>query len=86
VYDVTTMGELPGLSGQAWPDIPPGWVPAGTPGLPGVPAPVPGPPSTRGFGAPPSTDGATVVAIGAGALVLGIVGMWAWGKYGKKSR
>lgn len=71
MYEVRTMGDL---SSQAWPEIPAGWVPAGTPGLPGMPAPVPGPPSVSRTS---SLDGGAVVVAGAGGVVVGALGMWA---------
>jgi hypothetical protein len=78
MYAVTTIGELPGLKREPWPDIPPGWVPSGTPGLPGVPAPVPGPPRPP----PPDTVSAPVLAVVAvGGVLLGALGLWAWGKW-----
>lgn len=81
MYEVLTIGDLSdGLKGQAWPGMPPGWVPAGTPGLPGVPAPVPGPPR-------PDTGGETVSAplvatVAVGGVILGALALWAWSKYG----
>lgn len=82
-YRVETIGDLSGgLAGQDWLGIPPGWVPAGTPGLPGVPAPVPGPPRP-----PPTTaavDGAALVAVGLGGVAVACVGIWAWSRFVKK--
>lgn len=81
MYEVTTIGrigDLPGMAGQEWPDIPPGWVPAGTPGLPGRPAPVPGPPRGAGL----ETVSAPMVAMVAiGGVLVGALGLWALARY-----
>lgn len=80
MYEIQTLGDLTGpLKGEPWPSIPPGWVPAGTPGLPGVPAPVPGPPRpelTESVSAP------LVAAVAIGGVIAGAVALWAWGKWG----
>jgi hypothetical protein len=83
VYAVKTIGDLSGrLAGQPWPAIPPGWVPAGTPDLPGMPpSPVPttAPPSTR-------VDGPALLVGGLGGVALAAFGLWVWTKYRKTHR
>lgn len=84
MYRVHTIGDLSGgLKGQPWLDMPPGWVPAGTPDLPGVKAPVPGPPLGP---LPPTTDGLPLVAAVVGGVAVALAGVWAWSKYRKGRR
>ncbi len=76
MYEVKTIGGLGGgLAGQDWPGIPPGWVPHGTPGLPGVPAPVPGPPVSLTRDSD-SIDAPVLVLVAVGSLAAGVLGMW----------
>jgi hypothetical protein len=85
MYKVTTIGDLSGgLSGQDWPTIPPGWVPAGTPGLPGVPAPVPGPPRPAPTAA--TLDGPVILAVALGSVAAACVSVWAWSRWSKGKR
>lgn len=79
-YRIATIGELPGLKGQEWSTIPPGWVPSGTPGLAdGTPAPVPGPPRpdlvTETISAP------LVATVAVAGVFVGALALWAWSKY-----
>ncbi len=67
MYAVNTIGDLLG----PWPEIPPGWVPRGTPQIPGMPAPpvpVEPPPPSSGIGS-------AVVGVAAGLAVAGL-GVW----------
>ena len=90
-YEVLTIGDLAsGLGGQAWPSIPPGWVPSGTPGikLPSgaiLPPPVPGPPAPP-VGGSQTVDAMSVGLVAFGGVALGALGFWAWATYGKRRR
>lgn len=75
-YAVTTLG---GLASEPWPDIPPGWVPAGTPGLRGMPAPVPGPPAVTPE--KPSVSAPMVAAVAFGGVVVGAIGLLVWERW-----
>ena len=78
MYDVTTIGDLPGgASGHLalpWPEIPPGWVPSGVPGV------TPGPP--RPLQSKESVSAPAVAVIAIAGVLFGALGLWAWGKYG----
>jgi hypothetical protein len=87
-YEVRTIGGL-GLAGQEWPTIPPGWVPAGTPGIKNpdgsiTPPPVPGPPPPRAV--PSSVDSVGVALVGLGGVVVGALGLWGWARFGSNRK
>ena len=90
MYEVATIGDLTGpLKGERWLDMPPGWVPPGTPPLSDghggfTPAPVPGPPRP-----PPSSttlDGGALTVVAVGGVVAGALGLWLYGRYAAKRR
>lgn len=86
MYQVATIGGLTGpLAGQEWPDMPAGWVPPGTPGLPdgrgGVKAePLPGPPRPD---TEPTTDAGIVIVVAVASVGLGVLGYWLVNRYAR---
>lgn len=86
MYQVATIGDLTGpLRGQSWPDMPPGWVPAGTPGLPdgrgGVKTePLPGPPRPD---TDPTTDAGVILAVAVSSVAVGVLGVLLFNRYAR---
>lgn len=72
MYEVQTLGELPGLKGQPWMGIPSDWLPPGFVPPPGVHI-IPAPEAPARSSAPPV---AALVAGGVALVALGALGTW----------
>jgi hypothetical protein len=77
VYEVNTIGDLPGLRGQAWPDPAPDWVRPPAAALP----------SGRAELAPTAgtstVNGYAVAGVVLAGVLVGALGLVAWDRWGK---